>query len=40
MKKLERIVDVAFIGLFTLAFAYAVVMLLTGQAFASHTAMG
>lgn len=40
MKKLERIVDVAFIGLFTLAFAYAVVMLATGQAFASHTGLG
>ena len=40
MRKLERIIDVAFVGLFTLAFAYAVVMLATGQAFASHTGMG
>ena len=40
MRKLERIIDVAFVGLFTLAFAYAVVMLVTGQALASHTAMG
>ena len=40
MRKLEKLVDVAFIGLFTLAFGYAVVMLVTGQALASHTAMG
>lgn len=40
MRKLERLVDVAFVSLFALAFAYAVVMLATGQALASHTAMG
>jgi hypothetical protein len=40
MRKLERIIDVAFVGLFTLAFAYAVVMLATGQFHISHTGMG
>ena len=40
MKKLERIVDVAFVGLFTLAFAYAVVMLVTGKFHISHTGLG
>jgi hypothetical protein len=40
MRKVERMIDVAFISLFALAFAYAVVMLLTGQVHASHTGLG